>query len=150
MRTSIFLVLLLLLVGTVNGQVYKWVDQNGKVQYSDQPPPPGGTSNQKMLEIQSSSHATSEDEGAIGNSAEREQTFKEKRAAREDARNKQLAEANMKKENCLTAQSNLDLLKHSERLSVPDGSGGVIDVDDHLRQKYMDEALKNIAMYCQQ
>ena len=149
MRIFIFLAVLLLFIGSANSQVYKWIDGKGKIQYSDQPPPPGVTSNQKMMEIQSSSHSISGEEGATGNLAEREQALKEKRAAREDVRNKQLAEAKMKKENCLTAQSNLELLKRSERLSVPDGNGGVTDVDDHLRQKYMDEALKNIAKSCQ-
>ncbi len=149
MRNFIFLALLPLFAGTVNGQVYKWVDQNGKTQYSDQPPPPGISKNEKLMDIQLSPQSVDEGKSFIQDSPEKEQTFKAKRAAREEARNKQLAEAEMRKENCFRAQSNLDLLKNSERLSVPDGNGGVIDMDDQLRQNYMDEALKNIAIYCQ-
>lgn len=33
--------ILALLSLTVGAQVYRWVDKDGKVQYSDQPPPPG-------------------------------------------------------------------------------------------------------------
>lgn len=149
MRNLMFLALLFLFASAANGQIYKWVDRNGKTQYTDQPPPPGISKSEKMLGIQFSSQSVNE-EGTAKDSVEKEQTLKEKRAAREEERSKQLAEAKIKKENCLRAQSNLDLLKNSERLSVPDGNGGVVDVDDHLRQKYMDEALKNITAYCQQ
>ncbi|SDY12443.1 DUF4124 domain-containing protein [Nitrosomonas sp. Nm33] len=149
MRNFIFLTLLLLFAVPVNSQIYKWVDRNGKVQYSDQPPPLGVSKNEKMLDIQSSPQPVNEGESITKDLMEKKQEFKERRAAREEARNKQLAEAEMRKENCLRAQSNLDLLKNSERLSVADGNGGVIDADDQLRQSYMNEALKNIATYCQ-
>lgn len=148
MRNLVFLTLLLLFVVTANGQIYKWIDGKGNTQYSDQPPP-GVSQNEKMVEIQLSSQPVNEDKDITKGSVEKKQTFKEKRAAREEARNKRLAEAKMKKENCFRAQSNLELLENSERLSVPDGNGGIFDVDDHLRQKYIDEALKNIASYCQ-
>ncbi|SFM38573.1 DUF4124 domain-containing protein [Nitrosomonas communis] len=149
MQKFIFLALLPLFAGTVYGQVYKWVDQNGKTRYSDQPPPPGTSKNEKLMDIQLSPQSADEGKSFIRDSVEKEPIFKAKRAAHEEARNKQLAEAEMRKENCLRAQSNLDLLKNSERLSIPDGNGGVIDMDDPLRQNYMDEALKNIAIYCQ-
>ena len=34
---------ILLATATVAAQVYKWVDKDGRVQYSDMPPPPGAT-----------------------------------------------------------------------------------------------------------
>ncbi|MDV6345159.1 DUF4124 domain-containing protein [Nitrosomonas sp. Is37] len=149
MRNFIFLALLLLFVMPTNSQIYKWVDGKGKTQYSDQPPLSGISKNEKILDIHSSPKPANEDESITKDLMEKEREFKERRAAREETRNKQLAEAEMRKENCFRVQSNLDLLKNSERLSVPDGNGGVIDVDDQLRQSYMDEALKNIATYCQ-
>jgi hypothetical protein len=153
MPNVMIVTLLLLLTGNANGQVYKWVDGRGKVQYSDQLPPAGASKNEEMIDIQSSSQPAN-DEGKDGtkDAAKKEQTWKEKRATRatrEEAKSKQLTEVNMKKENCLRARSNLELLRNSERLSVPDGNGGVIDVDDHLRQQYTAEALNNIATYCQ-
>lgn len=149
MRNLVFLTLLLLFAVTANGQIYKWIDGKGNTQYSDQPSA-GVSQNEKMVEIQLSSQpVVNEDKDITKGSVEKKQTFREKRAAREEARNKHLAEAKMKKENCFRSQSNLELLENSERLSVPDGNGGIIDVDDYLRQKYIDEALKNIASYCQ-
>ncbi|MCO6426958.1 DUF4124 domain-containing protein [Nitrosomonas communis] len=150
MPNFMIVILLYLLAGNANGQVYKWVDGMGKVQYSDQLPPAGASKNEKMIDIQSSSQSANDDgKGGTKDIAEKEQPWKEKRAARGEAKSKQLAEANMKKENCLRARSNLELLRNSERLSVPDGNGGIIDVDDHLRQQYTAEALNNIATYCQ-
>ncbi|MCW5602264.1 DUF4124 domain-containing protein [Nitrosomonas sp.] len=147
MRNLMFLVLLFLFVSAAHGQIYKWVDQQGKTQYTDYPPPPGASKHEKMIAMPAWSPSTHED-SAERAAFEEEQIDKERQAMREATRSKQLVEANVKKENCLRAQSNLDLLKHTERLSVPDGDGGVMDVDDELRQKYMDEALKNIAAYC--
>ncbi len=150
MPNFMIVTLLLLLTGNANSQVYKWVDGRGKAQYSDQLPPAGASKNEKMIDIQSSSQSANDDgKDGTKDAAKKEQTWKEKRTAREEAKSKQLAEANMKKENCLRARSNLELLRNSERLSVPDDNGGVIDVDDRLRQQYAAEALNNIATYCQ-
>jgi glutaredoxin len=41
------LVLLLLLPALAQAQVYRWVDETGKVQYSDKPPPPSAKNVQK-------------------------------------------------------------------------------------------------------
>jgi glutaredoxin len=41
------LVFLFLLPVMVQAQVYRWVDENGKVQYSDKPPPPNAKNVQK-------------------------------------------------------------------------------------------------------
>jgi hypothetical protein len=38
-----FALAVLLATATVAAQVYKWVDKDGRVQYSDTPPPPGAT-----------------------------------------------------------------------------------------------------------
>lgn len=41
MKTPIFLLILMLLFGaTAQAEMYRWVDKDGKVHYTDQPPPP--------------------------------------------------------------------------------------------------------------
>jgi glutaredoxin len=42
-KTLLALCLLLLLVTTAGGQVYKWTDENGKVQFGDSPPAEAAT-----------------------------------------------------------------------------------------------------------
>jgi Domain of unknown function (DUF4124) len=51
-------IILALLSLTVGAQVYRWVDKDGKVQYSDQPPPPGA-GKAEATRINSSSPAPS-------------------------------------------------------------------------------------------
>ena len=41
MKRTVFAALLLLAAPFAAAQLYKWVDKDGKVQYSDQPPPAG-------------------------------------------------------------------------------------------------------------
>lgn len=50
-------IILALLSLTVGAQVYRWVDKDGKVQYSDQPPPPGA-GKAEVTRINSSTPAT--------------------------------------------------------------------------------------------
>ena len=40
MRIFVLTVIILLISTATNAQIYKWVDKNGKTQYTDQPPPP--------------------------------------------------------------------------------------------------------------
>jgi glutaredoxin len=47
MRALPFIALSLLVAGTASAQPYRWVDEDGRVQYSDTPPPPGAKSVEK-------------------------------------------------------------------------------------------------------
>jgi glutaredoxin len=41
MRANILALVLMVVVGTLHaGELYRWVDENGRVHYTDQPPPP--------------------------------------------------------------------------------------------------------------
>ncbi|MBK9662821.1 MAG: DUF4124 domain-containing protein [Nitrosomonas sp.] len=44
---------MLLFSVTAQAQIYKWVDENGKTQYTDQPPPPNVATDVKGLNIKS-------------------------------------------------------------------------------------------------
>ncbi|MET3105303.1 glutaredoxin [Oxalobacteraceae bacterium GrIS 2.11] len=58
MASRIFLGLVLLMVGlSVQAQVYKWVDANGKVTYSDTPPP------KNVTNVETRSFSSSEESG---------------------------------------------------------------------------------------
>ena len=45
--SALRLLLLLCVAATVNAQPYRWIDEKGRVQYSDTPPPPGAKDVQK-------------------------------------------------------------------------------------------------------
>lgn len=44
-----FLIAMLLSIPQVLAQVYKWVDEHGKTQYTDRPPPPGVATEKNAL-----------------------------------------------------------------------------------------------------
>lgn len=150
MRLSIFLILLCLIVTHANSQIYRWVDEKGRVEYSDQPPPAGSPIVPTRVSLQHSASYSMDDEKKPGSEQvdDKEEGFKERRTAREEAKNKKLAEANTKKEQCNQARSNIELLKNTPQLSIPDGMGGIKEADDNFRLKQMEELKKMIASVC--
>jgi glutaredoxin len=72
------LCLLLLLVTTAGGQVYKWTDENGKIHFGDRPPVEAAT---EQVEIK---------ENTVAGPATAEQSNSEKKSETKKARNKRV------------------------------------------------------------
>ncbi len=146
MRIFAVTVIVLLLSTSTYAQIYKWVDKNGKTQYTDQPPPPDAAKEEKRLNIKSGPAAGSQDKSR-SLSEEREEFDKRRQQQREeDAKQQAKSEENKKK--CLDAQTQLKMYTDSPRLTVPDGAGGMMYADDDLRQRKIADANKAIAAYC--
>ena len=150
MLRIIFTVLLLVFSIVANGELYKWVDNNGKTQYTDQPPPAGVAKTEKKLEIKLAPIQPADDkaEKVRKSLAERELDFKKRFAAKEQEEMKQQKEIKESKENCTQAQSKLKLYQEAPKLTVSDGKGGIVRADDAARQKGIKEAQKEIKSYC--
>lgn len=146
-------ILLLLLIFSVaaNGQVYKWVDANGKTQYTDQPPPSGATKDGSKLNIKpapptSNNNDKTDSTGVVGE--DQKSSFSERRTARKEAKAKKERAIEAFNQKCIQAQGQLKMYRDTPRLRVPDGNGGVVYVDDNVREEHIKEAQKNIAAYC--
>ena len=149
MRNLICILLSFLVSMVAQAQVYKWVDQNGKIQYSDQPPPSGAVQNEKKLGIKSSpSSAPSSDDSKSKDLSTDKQEFDKRRQEKKEKETQQQAEAEENKKKCVDAQGRQKIYMESPRLTVPDGKGGIVYVDDDARQKQIDDAAKAIATYC--
>src|SRR5262245_12885790 len=110
-----------------SAQQYKWVDQNGRTQYGDFPPPgvkatplqaPAGPS-----AAPAPSSGAAKSPGAPLTAKEQEQAFRERQmdAEKRGARDAQAArDADTKKENCARAQENLRALTSGQRISRND------------------------------
>ena len=133
-----------------NGELYKWVDDKGKTQYTDQPPPAGAATTEKKLEIKLAPVQPADDKAkkAGKNLAERELDFKKRLAEREQEKAKQQKKIKENKERCTKAQSKLKLFQEAPKLTVSDGKGGIVRADDAARQKGIKEAQKEIKLYC--
>ena len=162
MRYIILLLALLAFSFSAQGELYKWVDKDGKTQYTDQPPPQGAAASQKKLDIKSApaqpaavKAGDKEKEGKADGKAsapktiaERDLEFKKRRIAEAEAETKQQAEAKQNQEKCAQAQTKLKTYQEVSRIAIPDGKGGTTYADDAARQKGLDEAQKDVAASC--
>ncbi len=148
MRNFLFTGLILLFSITVNAQIYKWVDENGKTQYTDLPPPPGITKEGQRLNIKSSPIPGNNETSQSKNLAEERLEFDKRQQQKKEEEVKQQAKAEENKKKCIDAQGQLRLYTDSPRLTVPDGAGGITFVEDDARQKKIADANKAVATFC--
>ncbi|MCB1947855.1 DUF4124 domain-containing protein [Nitrosomonas sp.] len=155
MHYLVFIVWLFFFSMPVSSQLYKWVDENGKTQYSDQPPPSDNIQNEQKLKIHVSptsvSTASAADNTDPGNAdalTEQRLEYDKRRQERlkKEVQRKTEAAENQKK--CVDAQSRLRVFLESPRLRIPDGKGGIAYADDNLRQQKIDETNEAIKTFC--
>jgi hypothetical protein len=139
----------------VAAQLYKWVDENGKTQYSDQPPPSGKIQNEQKLKIYSApapvSTADTEDEDDANRPktlADERLEYDKRRQERLEKESQQKAKAEENKQKCVDAKSRLKVFSESPRLRMPDGKGGLVYVDDNVRQQKINEANEAVKTFC--
>ncbi|MCG6932783.1 MAG: DUF4124 domain-containing protein [Gallionella sp.] len=142
--------LILLILASANSfaEVNKWVDGQGRVHYSDQPPPPDA----RAEALRSTSVAAS---GVAGTG---EQTFVQQEAALKKsqlAQQKDAAQAAAKqanadalKSNCEAAQQNLRSLQSGARIMDVNASGERYYLDDSQRQQRIDKVQQDISNLC--
>lgn len=145
-----FTVLLFIFSITTSGEMYKWVDHNGKTRYTDQPPPAGAAKTEKKLEIKLApvKPVDANDEASKKSLADRELDFKKRLAKKKQEEAKQQKKITESKEKCFQAKSKLKLYQEAPKLTVSDGKGGVVRADDAARQKGIEMAQKEIKNYC--
>ncbi|MEY2921050.1 MAG: hypothetical protein RL261_2355 [Pseudomonadota bacterium] len=149
-RPAILIALLLALL-FVTGAVYKWVDKEGKVQYSDKPPPgqaaqtvtvaPGPTAEQQM---QAQSRLQALKESAQSEAAANEAA----RTERQSAEQSQMVEAELAVQVCADARvqrMTLDLQMPIYRRSGSRERVYLADADRPAEKQRMDET---IAQFC--
>ncbi|SEF73122.1 DUF4124 domain-containing protein [Nitrosomonas ureae] len=144
MRIVVFTVAALLFSASVGAQIYKWADETGKIHYTDQPPPPHVNTKEQQLNINTAPAAGNQSNVL---SDEREE-FEKRRKQRQENEAKDQAQAEINKKKCTEAQTQLRMYADSPRLTIPDGTGGIVYVDDDLRQRRIDDANKAIATFC--
>ena len=148
MKNFVFTGLILLFSVTAQAQIYKWVDENGKTQYTDQPPPPNVTTDVKGLNIKSAPMSGNSQTGKTKNLTEERLEFDKRRQQTKENEANQQAKAEENKKKCIDAQGRLKIYTDTPRLTVPDGAGGITYLDDDARQRKIDDVKKQIATYC--
>jgi len=137
---------LLLLSFSAYAALTKWVDADGKVHYSDEPPP----DNVKTKTL-ITPHSPASGVPAQKTFVEREAELKKAQKAKEETAQKaaqQQENALAKQKNCEAAKSNLRALENSPQIAAYNDKGERINMDDATRRKNIEEARKQISTYC--
>jgi len=153
MRQLLIIISMLMVATVTNAGVSKWVDAEGKVHYSDQPPPSTAKS-QKNLDIQTgpaSPQATPDSKGGTKTLAERELESRKRRAEAEEAAAKQAEEkkdAKRKQENCAQARNQLQALQEGQRIVKYNEKGERVFLEDSARPQAIEEAKRAADSWC--
>lgn len=143
------LILLMLASATAFAGVSKWVDADGKVHYSDQPPPANVKA--KTLHVTSEAAASASAPAAPKTIAEREAELKKAQQAKKEAEDRAAQEkAGMEAEkaNCTAAQQHLRTLQEGMRMVEIDAKGERYYVDDEQRRQRVEKAQQDIKTFC--
>ena len=140
--------------------VYKWVDQDGKVHYSDQPPPETAKKQDVLKARRAPSTppappAAEEGDKAAAKGpktpAEQEMEFRKRRleAAEAEAKRQQEAQANEeKKRNCAQARSRLTALETGGRVTRYGPNGEQLYLSDDEMARELGEARRVADSWC--
>ena len=116
--------------------LYKWVDESGRVHYS-QTPPDSSSTQSEQLQMKDNNPYQSETEKKAA------EEKKETKPATSDAGAKIVETRN---KNCEIARKNLDTFKNSDRVIQPDGK--MLILSDEMRATKIKESQALIDAYC--
>jgi len=138
------LLLSLIMMVSANATSYKWLDENGNVVYSQQPPAEGPYETIKTTKPSpASSRATPAPAPSFTTEVKQESAEREldSKVEQEAAKSEQL-----RAENCKAAKHNLETYTVYRR--IKNDQGDVIRLDDNERAKRIQEAKDAIKEFC--
>jgi hypothetical protein len=138
-----------------HAQLYKWVDSEGKVQYSDKPPPAGASREQK-LNIPKNPPAAAGPAAPVAdgeptspqNAADKEMDFRKRKVEEDLARQKGETEERQRQDQCINAQQRLRGLEDAGRVYTVDEKGERQYLDDEARARGIEQARQDISKFC--
>jgi hypothetical protein len=141
-----FLLFLLLSTHTAHAGVYKWTDAQGRVHYSDTPPP-----RQEVQRVQTGKTDEAAAAAARRSLADKlsESELKRKKAQEDEAKRKAEEEKQrLKAERCVKAREQLTLLQQHARISRVDPQGRAYIMGDAERAAAIQEAQDRVDELC--
>jgi len=154
---KILLILLTLASANVFAELRKWTDADGKVHYSDQPPPANVKA--KILRttpvagslMNASGVAASSAPAAPKTIAEAEAELKKAQQAKKEIAEKaaqEQAKIEANKSKCADLQQGILTLQSGVRVQVLNAKGERTYMDDNQRQQDLAKAQQNFTTYC--
>jgi hypothetical protein len=149
-------VILVALSFGVSAEVYRWVDKDGRVHYSDQPPPPGARQDKELRGVQrrpGAAEATEEGAEPAARPTYQEQDAEFRRRQVEQAERaaqaqKEREEAATRQRNCEQARNQLAALRSGQRVARFNAQGERVYLDDQQIGQEVSRAEKSVADWC--
>jgi hypothetical protein len=135
-----------------SAQQYKWVDQNGRTQYGDNPPP--GVKAMPMrapAAASSPAPAAAQSGGKPASAAEQDAAFRKRQddaAKAADKAAQTAGDAAQKKEQCARSQEYLRSLESGQRIAVTGKDGERAYIDDDQRASETAKARQMVQQAC--
>lgn len=144
---------LLTLSGAVHADLYRWVDDQGKVHYSDTPPPPNAKKSKELPGPNRTDSPTLTEEKAQQPQSyiEKEAEFRKRQvenAERSAKQEQEKKDADAKKRRCETIRSELAGLQAGGRITRYNEQGERVFLDDAEIQQSIARAQKEIGTTC--
>lgn len=160
-RLSVAIALALCVALPASAQMYKWVDEKGKVQYSDKPPP-GNIKTEKLRAPPPAPAAPAPSEAKSGaakdaakagpkTAAEQEQAFRKRQleaSKAQEADDKKQAQARDKEEHCRRANAAVAALQLGGRQQRIDSKGERVFLDEQQIGQELAKAQQEAAAAC--
>ncbi len=137
------LVLSLIMLAPANAAMYKWLDENGNVVYSQQPPDEGPYETIKAKKSPPASRSTPPPASSFTAEVQKDEEEREldRKVEQEAAKDAQL-----RADNCKAAKHNLETYTVYRRIKNDEGE--IIRLDDNERAKRIQEAKDAIKEFC--
>ncbi|MGE7138258.1 DUF4124 domain-containing protein [Luteibacter sp. NPDC031894] len=137
MRRIVTLAVLLAACPLALAQAYKWKDAQGVTHYADSPPPAGT----KYDKVKTTGTVVPPAGPAAPAPAAKEPPKATAAAPTSDT-------PENRKKLCTTLQSNMDVLTKQQQVSVDDGKGGQVPLDDAGRKRQVETTQAQMTLYC--
>jgi hypothetical protein len=140
---------MLMVAASTAAQQYKWVDQNGRMQYGDTPPTGVKATRLRAPSEPPSSTATGAAKSLTP--AEQEAEFRKRQADAQKAQEKDSQAAQneqAKRDNCANARLQLSELESGQRIARMNAQGERYYVDDEQRVTETARARKAVSDWC--
>ncbi len=149
LKTGFIAALVLVMVSSplAWGQAYKWRDADGRIQYTDTPPPPGAKDVQQLRKPPSGPTSNSPSKSI----AEQDAAFRKRLIEKQETEAKQAKaaeEAKVRARNCEQAKGQVAALDAGGRMVKLNAQGERIALDDAERAQSRAEALKAVEDWC--
>ena len=144
---GVSMVALVLITNPASAKIYKWVDENGNVQFSQSPPPKGKG---KAVEVKPRYNPVSDEaaKSRLDAMRSRDKNTRENENLAEKETADGAAYEARKKENCTTARKNLKILNSAGQVQAKGSDGKPFYLDDDAKAKKLEQTNAQIAEFC--